>query len=138
MGIRYLNSSSGQPSASLTMAMLSFVLTTAWLVFWVVGTTFGLHVPQFEATVAMGYMGPLLGLYFGRRWTEKDSSDGSVVESSESEDIISSDSVSDDAEEEAVETDAAPPSTADTDDDEEETQETPPKSTPPKKKKTKR
>lgn len=68
----YLRNSNGQPSASLTMALVSFVLVTAWLVFWVVGTTFGLHVPAFDSTAAMGYMTPLLGLYFGRRWTDKD------------------------------------------------------------------
>lgn len=67
-----MKNSNGQPSASLTMALVSFILVTAWLVFWVVGTTFGLHVPEFAAGDAMAYMTPLLTLYFGRRWTEKD------------------------------------------------------------------
>jgi len=66
----YMKNSNGVPSASLTMAFVSFFLISSWLAFWVIGTTFGLHIPEFDATVAMGYMTPLLGLYFGRRWND--------------------------------------------------------------------
>lgn len=65
----FLKNTAGEPSASLTMTIVGFVLVTAWLLFWVTGTAFGLTVPAFDATSAMAYLTPLLGLYFGRRYT---------------------------------------------------------------------
>jgi len=95
----YMKNSDGKPSASLTMALLSFVIVTAWLVFWVVGTAFGLHnIPAFESTVAMGYMTPLLGLYFGRRWNE-----GKVTDASQSSDEAVDESLPEEEEEETTE-----------------------------------
>lgn len=51
------------------MAIISYVIVTLWLLFWILGTAAGLPVPAFEAAAAMAYLTPLLGLYFGRRWT---------------------------------------------------------------------
>ena len=102
----YLRNSNGQPSASLTMALVSFILVTAWLVFWVVGTTFGLHVPAFDSAAAMGYMTPLLGLYFGRRWTDKDAIPAS--QSGQESNDADGEEVAQDEEEEQQEVEEAP------------------------------
>ena len=67
----YIRNSDGRSSASLTMAWVSFLIVTGWLLFWIVGTSFKLSVPEFDSTAAMGYMTPLLALYFGRRWSEE-------------------------------------------------------------------
>ena len=56
------------------MALGAFIVVTAWLIFWVVGKTFGLNVPAFDETVALAYLTPLLGLYFGRRSSNPDGS----------------------------------------------------------------
>lgn len=63
----YIKNTDGKRSASLTMAYAGFVVTTSWLLFWIVGNTFGLHVPAFDETIALSYLTPLLGLYYGRR-----------------------------------------------------------------------
>ena len=65
----FIKNSDGKPSASLTMTTIAFFLVTLWLLVWVVGVSFGLPVPPFDATAAMTYLTPLLTLYFGRRWT---------------------------------------------------------------------
>lgn len=65
----FLKNTDGQPSASLTMAYVGFFIITAWLVFWIIGSSFGLEVPPFDETVALSYLTPLLGLYYGRRAT---------------------------------------------------------------------
>lgn len=62
----------GRASASFTMTVVAFGIITLWIVFWLVGTAFGLPVPEFNATDAMTYLTPILSLYFFRRWsTEK-------------------------------------------------------------------
>ena len=65
----FLKNTDGKPSASLTMMIVGFLIVTCWLLFWVGGRAFGLPVPEFDATSAMAYLTPLLGLYFGRRYT---------------------------------------------------------------------
>ena len=76
----YIKNSDGKKSASLTMAYTGFVVTTSWLLFWIIGNTCGLHVPAFNETVALSYLTPLLGLYYGRRAT--DASSATTTESS--------------------------------------------------------
>lgn len=75
MGLPWIKNSKGDASASLTMAIVSFVVITLWLIVWLVATPFGVAVPAFEASTAMAYLTPMLALYFGRRWT----SDGGKV-----------------------------------------------------------
>lgn len=65
----FMKNSAGEPSASLTMTTIAFFIVTLWLLAWVIGTSFGLPVPAFDATAGMTYLTPLLTLYFGRRWT---------------------------------------------------------------------
>lgn len=71
MAFPWINSSKGTPSASLTLALVAFITVTGWLVTWVVGASVGLPVPAFDAGVAMSYLTPCLGLYWGRRHTDK-------------------------------------------------------------------
>lgn len=65
-----LRNSNGEKSSSLTMAIVSFVVITLWLVFWLIGNSAGLSVPEFDSATAMAYFTPIAGLYFGRRATE--------------------------------------------------------------------
>jgi hypothetical protein len=65
----WIKNTQGEPSASLTMSVISFVVVTLWLLAWLVATPFGVPVPSFDAATAMAYLSPILALYFGRRWT---------------------------------------------------------------------
>lgn len=65
----FLKNDQGKPSVSLTMTVISFTAVTLWLIVWITGASFGLSVPPFDAMTAMGYLTPLLTLYFGRRFT---------------------------------------------------------------------
>lgn len=67
----FIKNDEGKPSVSLTMVVVSFTVVTLWLVAWVVGVASGHPVPPFDAMAAMGYLTPILSLYFGRRWTSK-------------------------------------------------------------------
>ena len=71
----WIKNTKGEPSASLTMVVVAFVVVTLWLVVWLIVAPLGVPMPAFEVTTAMGYLMPLLTLYFGRRWT----SDGTKV-----------------------------------------------------------
>lgn len=68
MGI-WIKNSEGEPSASLTMSTVAFVVVTLWLLTWLIATPFGAPVPAFDAATAMAYLTPILALYFGRRWS---------------------------------------------------------------------
>lgn len=68
MGL-WLKNTQGEPSASLTMSVISFLVVTLWLLAWLIATPFGAPVPPFDAGTAMAYLSPILALYFGRRWT---------------------------------------------------------------------
>lgn len=67
--VGWIKNSQGEPSASLTMALIAFIMVTLWLLVWLIATPFGVPVPVFEAATAMAYLSPILALYFGRRWT---------------------------------------------------------------------
>lgn len=66
----WLKNTAGQPSASLTFALVGFIVVTLWLVVSIVAKIGNIEIRQFDAMSAMGYLGPLLALYFGRRWTD--------------------------------------------------------------------
>lgn len=68
----FIKNSEGKPSASLTMTLVAFISVILWFAAWIIGTGFGLPIPPFDAATAMGLLGPLLTLYFGRRWTSND------------------------------------------------------------------
>lgn len=66
----WIRNSRGQKSASLTLAVIAFVVTTVWLALSIVGTVGGIAVTPFDSTVAMAYLAPCLALYFSRRHTK--------------------------------------------------------------------
>lgn len=70
MGMWMMTDSSGVKSASLTMCMVGFSLVSLWLLVSIVAKIGHLEIREFDAGQAMGYLTPLLALYFGRRWTD--------------------------------------------------------------------
>lgn len=66
----WLKNTSGQKSASLTFASVGFTVVTLWLLVSIVSKIGHIEIRQFDAGTAMGYLTPLLALYFGRRWTD--------------------------------------------------------------------
>ena len=67
----FLKNTAGKPSASLTMMIITFSIVISWLVFWIIGRSFGLPVPEFDATSASALLAPIMTLYFGRRYTSQ-------------------------------------------------------------------
>lgn len=72
MNLPLLKQSDGKKSASFTMMVIAFVVITLWLFISIIEEAWGLTFRAFSSTDAMAYFSPLLALYFGRRWTEKD------------------------------------------------------------------
>jgi len=71
MKIPFFKNTAGEPSASLTMALIAFLVVTLWLLIWLIATPLGAAIPEFDAGTAMTYLMPILTLYFGRRYTAK-------------------------------------------------------------------
>ena len=65
----WLKNTKGEPSASLSMAVITFSVILVHYILWVVGAALGLIIPPFDASNAMMFLGPMLGLYWGRRST---------------------------------------------------------------------
>jgi hypothetical protein len=61
----WLKNTAGQPSASLTFSFIGFIVVTLWLVVSIVAKIGNLEIRQFDSAQAMGYLLPLLALYFG-------------------------------------------------------------------------
>lgn len=66
----WIKNTSGQKSASLTFVSVAFGVVTLWLLVSIVSKIGHIEIRQFDAATAMGYLTPLLALYFGRRWTD--------------------------------------------------------------------
>jgi hypothetical protein len=66
----WIKNTSGQKSASLTFAAVGFSVVTLWLLASIISKIGHVEIREFEAGAAMGYLAPLLALYFGRRWTD--------------------------------------------------------------------
>lgn len=66
--------SDGQPSASVTFAAIAFAATTLWFVLSIFGHIGPVTIKNFDSAAAMAYLTPILALYFGRRWTDAQSS----------------------------------------------------------------
>lgn len=72
MKLPLLTNTNNEQSYSLTMAVLSFNIVSAWLLASIVLPVFSItSMPPFDASDAMAYLTPVLGLYFGRRWSDK-------------------------------------------------------------------
>lgn len=68
--VLWLKQSDGKPSASLTMVFLAFNVCLLWLFLSIVEGLGPIKVRAFDAGQAMTFLTPLLGLYFGRRFTD--------------------------------------------------------------------
>lgn len=70
----WLKNSKGKPDAALTIMICSFAIVTFAYLASIIGTiTVGATVINFSAfdvTYATAITVPLMGLYFGRRWTD--------------------------------------------------------------------
>lgn len=66
----WIKDTTGSPSASLTFATIGFGVVTLWLVVSIVSKIGHIDIRPFDGGGAMGYLTPLLALYFGRRWTD--------------------------------------------------------------------
>jgi hypothetical protein len=69
MGL-WVKNTSGQNSASLTFVTIGFIVVTLWLLASIVSKIGHIEIREFDSAAAMGYLTPLLALYFGRRWTD--------------------------------------------------------------------
>jgi len=66
-----LNNNEGKPSLSYTMVYMAFSVSLLWYLVSIVNAP---HIRAFDATVASGFLSPLLALYFGRRWNDSKNS----------------------------------------------------------------
>lgn len=69
MGL-WVKNTLGQQSASLTFVTVGFVVVTLWLLVSILSKIGHIEIRSFDSAQAMGYLVPLLALYFGRRWTD--------------------------------------------------------------------
>jgi hypothetical protein len=67
MSWMFLKNEDGKQSVSLTMMFAAFVVMLFWLV---ASICLKDKVREFDASTASGFLGPLIALYFGRRWTD--------------------------------------------------------------------
>jgi hypothetical protein len=68
----WVKNTNGEPSASLTLVLVAFSVVILHMTAAVFVNPFGLAIAPFVASDAMMVLTPLLGLYFGRRYTDKD------------------------------------------------------------------
>lgn len=66
----WIKNTKGEKSASLTFAVIAFVVVMFWMVAAIFVNPFGITVMPFDASEAMMVLMPLLGLYWGRRNTD--------------------------------------------------------------------
>lgn len=64
-------STDGKPSISATFAVVAFFATTAAYIASIFESIGSLSFRSFDTAACGAYMVPILSLYFGRRWTEK-------------------------------------------------------------------
>lgn len=74
-----LKQSDGRPSASFTMVFLAFNVCLLWLFLSIIEGAGPVKVRAFDSGQAMAFLAPLLGLYFGRRYTDPKSSASNEV-----------------------------------------------------------
>jgi hypothetical protein len=69
----WINDTTGNPSMSATFATVAFVVTTASYALSIFEKIGPISFKKFDPVACSAYLVPVLSLYFGRRWTEKDS-----------------------------------------------------------------
>jgi hypothetical protein len=65
----WIKNSSGERAASLTLVVSAFSVGMCHMIASIFVNPFGVAITEFSASEAMMILGPLLGLYFGRRHT---------------------------------------------------------------------
>jgi hypothetical protein len=65
----WINDTTGNPSMSATFATIAFFVTTAIYVASIFEKIGPVSIRPFDSGAASAYLIPVLGLYFGRRWT---------------------------------------------------------------------
>lgn len=63
----FIKDTTNKPSASLTIALVAFVVCSIGVILSLVG---GTHVRPISESLVAAYLGPCLALYFGRRHTQ--------------------------------------------------------------------
>ncbi len=66
----WLKDSNGNASATVTFATIAFWVTTLAYLMSIVEKIGPLEVRPFDVAACGSYLIPILGLYFGRRWTD--------------------------------------------------------------------
>lgn len=66
----WIKNTKGERSASLTLVITAFVVIMLHMVISIFVNPFGIAIAPFQASEAMIVLGPLLGLYWGRRNTD--------------------------------------------------------------------
>lgn len=66
-----LTDSDGRKSVSFTMLVVTFFVVTLWLVLYIFQSVTGFSVPEFRTGEVMAYFGPIMTLYFFRRWARQ-------------------------------------------------------------------
>ena len=69
MKLFWIRNTSGEPSASLTLIVIAFSIIMLHMLASIFVNPFGIAIAPFDAAAAMLVLTPLLGLYFGRRYT---------------------------------------------------------------------
>lgn len=65
-----MTATDGKKSASLTMAVIGFIVVTLWLLLSIFSKIGHIEIRPFSGGEAMSFLSPLLLLYFGRRKEE--------------------------------------------------------------------
>lgn len=66
----WMKDANGAPSVTVTFASVSFWVTTFAFLLSIVEKLGPLEIRAFDVGACSAYMVPILGLYFGRRWTD--------------------------------------------------------------------
>lgn len=67
----YIKDTNGKPSASLTLSVIAFILTSVWFLISFLHIKVGSWEPrQFNETAAIAFLIPCLSLYWGRRFSD--------------------------------------------------------------------
>lgn len=68
----------GKPSMSATFASIAFFTTTIIYIASIFEKIGPVSIRPFDSAAASAYLIPSLGLYFGRRWTDANSTNGNT------------------------------------------------------------
>jgi hypothetical protein len=66
----WIKNTKGEKSASLTLVVVAFSVMMLHMIASIFVNPFGIAIAPFQAAEAMMVLGPLLGLYWGRRNTD--------------------------------------------------------------------